>query len=117
MTGGHWAVLQSIAWARMISQYAQQESLGGALAKTFDGNHPCPMCRAIQQGQQQERQQHRNQARLNIVQRPDLLCDLRQTLIPSRSLASMPAVPFVPGWRPDFVPGPLKPPPRLAAAA
>lgn len=119
MLGGHWVALQSVAWVRMIVQYAQEDSLASALARTFDGEHPCEMCLAIQQGRQQEQQQEQNRkpAWLRTIETPDLLCDLRLAHLPARPSASTPAVPFVPGWRADFVDSPLKPPPRESAAA
>lgn len=55
--GLHWAVLQTVAWTGMIIAYSQNDSLQGAVGKTFDGQHPCPMCKAIKQGRAEERQQ------------------------------------------------------------
>jgi len=55
--GGHWAVLQSVAWARMIVEYAQGDSLTAAVAKTFDGAHPCSLCETVSEGRQQEKKQ------------------------------------------------------------
>jgi hypothetical protein len=55
--GGHWAVLQSVAWARMLVNYAQRDSLTVAVAKTFDGAHPCELCQTVSKGRQQEKQQ------------------------------------------------------------
>jgi hypothetical protein len=52
--GGHWAVLQVGAWAGMIVQYSQQSGLIAGLSQTFDGMHPCPICKAIQKGKKQE---------------------------------------------------------------
>ncbi|MEI8292644.1 MAG: hypothetical protein WCG66_01500 [bacterium] len=54
--GGHWGVLQSIAWAGMIWTYTTQDGsiLVGA-EKTFDGTHPCSMCRSIKAAKQQEK--------------------------------------------------------------
>ena len=35
--GGHWAVLQSVAWVGMAVSYSQNASFKEALQKTFDG--------------------------------------------------------------------------------
>jgi hypothetical protein len=48
-------VLQSFAWARMISQAARHDSLGTAVAKAFDGKHPCELCLAIKKGRSAEK--------------------------------------------------------------
>ena len=53
--GLHWAFLQSVAWVGMVVTYAQHESLPTALSKTFDGKHPCELCRAVAKGQQSEK--------------------------------------------------------------
>ncbi len=46
--GLHWILLQCIAWLGMAVVYSDQEgSIVEGLSKTFDGQHPCPMCLAI----------------------------------------------------------------------
>ena len=45
--GGHMALLQSVAWANMIRDYSHTGSVTTAFEKTFDGKHPCAMCRKI----------------------------------------------------------------------
>lgn len=55
--GLHWALLQTVAWTGMLIAYSQDGTVREAVTKTFDGNHPCPLCRAIQQGREEERQQ------------------------------------------------------------
>ncbi len=55
MLGAHWAVLQTLAWTTMLADNLQSESLETALVKTFDGKHPCPLCRAIAEGKKSER--------------------------------------------------------------
>lgn len=56
IAGGHWAVLQGVAWAGMVVEYSQSSTIGAALIKTFSGKAPCTMCRSIESGKQQERQ-------------------------------------------------------------
>ena len=55
--GGHWAVLQGIAWSRMVVDYTTHaHSLVTGVERTFSGNHPCPMCCKIaDERQKQER--------------------------------------------------------------
>ena len=54
-TDAQWLVLQSVAWAGMIVSYSQKAPLKTALAETFDGEHPCPLCKAIAAGKKSER--------------------------------------------------------------
>jgi hypothetical protein len=56
-TGGHWAFLQSVAWVSMAVQFSQSDSLPTALQKTLDGQHPCSLCKAIDEGLKDEKEQ------------------------------------------------------------
>ena len=60
MGGGHWAALQTVAWVRMSVDYTTATgSLKQGLTRTFDGEHPCEMCRQIKQGIEKDRQEER----------------------------------------------------------
>lgn len=48
--GLHWTVLQSAAWVSMIVSYSQDGSVGDAIEKTFDGQHPCALCQLVEHG-------------------------------------------------------------------
>ncbi len=48
--GLHWAVLQSAAWVGMAVKFSQDSSFGVALGKTFDGQHPCQLCKFVENG-------------------------------------------------------------------
>ena len=54
-TDAQWMVLQSVAWAGMIVSYSEKSPLKMALAETFDGKHPCPLCKAIAAGKKSEK--------------------------------------------------------------
>lgn len=54
LCGGHWGVMQAVAWANMLVDYSAQDGLVEGAKKTFDGEHPCCMCKAIQAGKEQE---------------------------------------------------------------
>jgi hypothetical protein len=54
LLGGHWAVLQTGAWMGMVVQYSQQAGLKAGFTQAFDGEHPCPVCKAIQDGKKHE---------------------------------------------------------------
>ena len=53
--GLHWAFLQAIAWTGMVISYAHDAPLGEAVVKTFDGKHPCVLCKQIAKGKQSEK--------------------------------------------------------------
>jgi len=38
----------------MIVQYSQRDGLTAGLTQAFDGDHPCSVCKAIQDGKKQE---------------------------------------------------------------
>ncbi len=39
----------------MVITYSQLGSVQEAISKTFDGKHPCPLCKAIQKGRAAEK--------------------------------------------------------------
>lgn len=53
--GGHWAVLQSVAWTNMLAENLREVSVTEAFEKTFDGQHPCRLCTAIKEGKKTEK--------------------------------------------------------------
>jgi hypothetical protein len=53
--GAHWALLQTVAWTTMLANNLQSGSLHDAVTKTFDGEHPCPLCRAIAAAKKSEK--------------------------------------------------------------
>lgn len=55
--GLHWALLQTVAWTGMLVSYSRASSLTEAVRKTFDGKHPCCMCKAIESGRKAEQEQ------------------------------------------------------------
>jgi hypothetical protein len=56
--GGHWAILQSAAWVGMLVNYSNTATLSEAWTKTFDGKHPCKMCKLVREGKKSERKQN-----------------------------------------------------------
>ncbi|MFM2295875.1 MAG: hypothetical protein RLZZ350_2288 [Verrucomicrobiota bacterium] len=53
--GGHWLVLQSVAWTTMLAaNLANHASVRAAVSETFDGEHPCPLCKVVRAGKQAE---------------------------------------------------------------
>lgn len=54
-TGTHWFVLQSVAWTTMLADNLHSGSIAEAIGRTFDGKHPCRLCREIANGKQNEK--------------------------------------------------------------
>ncbi len=53
--GGHLAVLQTVAWSRMLVDFSATDSLTVAVGKTFDGAHPCGLCKVVKQTKETEK--------------------------------------------------------------
>lgn len=57
LLGGPLAALQTFAWVRMAFTYSQNDGVGEGIAKTFDGQHMCSLCKEIakkRDGQQKD---------------------------------------------------------------
>jgi hypothetical protein len=65
--GGHWALLQSVAWMTMLVDYSKDAPLSVAVRKTFDGKHPCSLCKIVKHGQETEQKQDST----NLKVKPD----------------------------------------------
>lgn len=53
--GLHWGLLQTVAWVSMLADYTGKTgSIVEAASMTFDGEHACPLCRAIAEGKAKE---------------------------------------------------------------
>jgi hypothetical protein len=73
VTGTHWMLLQSVAWVGMAVSFARTESLPVALEKTFDGRHPCQLCKAVAEGKQHESKQEARQPGFKL----ELFCEAK----------------------------------------
>jgi hypothetical protein len=54
VAGGHWAILQTVAWAKMLGDFSRGASIEVAIMKTFSGKYPCALCRKVEKGRQIE---------------------------------------------------------------
>lgn len=71
--GAHWALLQSVAWVGMIVHFTREDSFTEAWSKTFDGQHPCAMCKAIHQGRAEEKKREQKQLKPGSKLEPGLV--------------------------------------------
>lgn len=53
--GLHWAFLQVVAWTGMVISYSQEATLSQAVSETFDGKHPCALCKRIAEAKHAEK--------------------------------------------------------------
>ena len=108
LIGGHWVLLQSVAWVGMFAKYSQVLSISEALSMTFDGQHPCKLCLRVQTGKQSQQKQES----LNVETKLEY-CYVRDFLI----LVAPPLVKSSTGFDDSWLfrsEAPPTPPPRLA---
>ncbi|NJK90732.1 MAG: hypothetical protein HC904_02195 [Blastochloris sp.] len=48
VSGAHLAVVQSLAWTQMLVEYTSESGLARGISQTFDGEHPCGMCKEVE---------------------------------------------------------------------
>ncbi len=112
MSGGQWLALQSFAWVRMTVTFAQHDSLGTALSKTFSGRYPCPLCVKAQTGWHQENQQEKKAPSALLDKMPEALWEVRcLTAPPAPAFAWTPGA-YASDFYFDFSDAPPSPPPR-----
>lgn len=110
-SGGHWTVLQTIAWTRMLVEYSRDASLVEAARETFSGERPCAMCKKIREGRQQEE----NRSPLPQWERlPEFMPDWERVTAPLPPASTRHLTAFVPNLFADFNATPPKPVPRIA---
>ena len=51
-------VVQSVAWGLMLVEYSRTTTFTAAVEMTFDGEHPCRLCREVQKQQHEGEQKH-----------------------------------------------------------
>ena len=54
--GVHWFALQSVGWASMLVSRTQTAGWQEAVRTTFDGEHPCEVCKLVSAGRKAEKQ-------------------------------------------------------------
>lgn len=107
-SGGHWAVLQSVAYARMVVEFAQKDSLGIAVKKAFAGRHFCSLCPKIRDGYNEQRKAPRTQT---VDRLPEFVGQSGGLLL-FMLTQGLEILSLLPSYI-DFSTAPPKPPPRL----
>ncbi|MEO7678254.1 MAG: hypothetical protein ABIV39_15965 [Verrucomicrobiota bacterium] len=105
--GGQWAVLQVVAWTGMTLSYSKQESFSAALSKTFDGKHPCKLCKMVRAG---KKAQNDSEAKLDTKKLDSIATPFFVFTFPPqrKRLIAQALIPQ------SFLAAPLSPPPKFA---
>lgn len=106
--GLHWIALQSFGWAQMFVTFAQTDPVKEALIKTFDGKHPCNICKLVEEGKHAENKQQIRKVEAKF----DYWLGSKETLLfPPPMARSLAVLADVADMRID---SPPSPPPRSA---
>jgi hypothetical protein len=105
-TGAHWVALQTLAWATMLASNLRMHSVSGAMSDTFDGEHPCCLCKAIAAGKKSEKKSEAVSPLLKqeyppVLEKTILFAPARFVVLPVADSAAE-----------SFLPKPPVPPPR-----
>jgi hypothetical protein len=82
LLGGHWAILQTAAWVGMAIEYCGHDGVQAGLTETFDGEHPCALCKSIAKNRTSEKNHSTLSALAKIV---SILQEETATLDPPRN--------------------------------
>ncbi len=108
--GMHWAVLQGVAWTGMFVANLNEGSVTEAVEKTFDGEHPCPLCLAVKEGQKKEKDDSKPLTVKSVKKFEAVLVVETRLMAPPAQIRSFPwLVSSFEGWSER----PSMPPPRV----
>ncbi len=111
-------LVQEVAWVNMLVTYTQERGLKRGVIETFDGEHPCELCKTAEKMRQQKGDDPAEPATPQTT-RPNLAWG--PMMIPGgRIQAPMPKCRDIPGvaagslyhWTGRAVDGPEPPPPK-----
>jgi hypothetical protein len=88
--GMHWAVLQGVAWTGMFLANLNQGTVTEAVEKTFDGEHPCPLCLAVKEGQKKEKDDSKPLTAKSVKKFEAVLVTETRLIAPSAQIRSFP---------------------------
>lgn len=74
--GGHWDIIQSVAWGKMIYELSQDAPIQTAIAKTLSGENPCDICKFVASGKKEHKEQqevHNSNLKLYAINAPSKL--------------------------------------------
>lgn len=112
-------LVQEVAWVKMLVSYSQERGLKRGIIETFDGKHPCGMCKIADEMRQQGNESDEPAAPQKT--RPTLtwsamMISTGEFETPTPKCSDMPLV--VAGWQQRLTgrgaDGPEPPPPKWA---
>lgn len=83
VAGGHWAMLQGIAWTSMVRDFSKSGSLTEAVSKTFDGKHPCPLCKKIAKAKSSESPEEKAPATVKAEKKAEVFVSASNSALPT----------------------------------
>jgi hypothetical protein len=107
--GGHWALLQSVAWVSMVLDFSKEAPLEVAVSKTFDGKHPCHICTFVKKGKESEQKRDMVKVKAKL----DFWVPTREIVLPLPAVESDLLFASKFSLR-SWLDGPPSPPPRWA---
>ena len=111
--GAQWVVLQSAAWVGMAVSYSVKAgSVSEGLSKTFDGAHPCPMCKLVAKGKASEKKD----AKVDAKQKIELFSQTSVPLVFSPPFVQKKFPLAASESAPSRITSPAVPPPRCGVA-
>jgi len=106
--GLHWSLLQSVAWTTMLVGNLQFLTISEAVQRTFDGKHPCALCKAVAEGKKSEK---KSETVLSLKKFDGLNQAVAILFSPPASFSAVEAGAI---FLKSFVQAPPTPPPRVA---
>ncbi len=103
--GGHWYVLQGIAWVNMVRDYSQIVPFTQAVSMTLSGQYPCPICKAIAEKKNSEQEKM-----LALDKYEKKFCPPIAVALPAPPVADFAYATVTPSFRPWSEPPPTPPP-------
>lgn len=88
--GMHWTVLQGVAWTGMFLANLNKGTVTEAVEKTFDGEHPCPLCLAVKEGQKKDNDDSKPLAAKSVKKFEAVLVTETRLVAPPAEIRSFP---------------------------
>jgi hypothetical protein len=121
LLGGDVAMLQIVAWTGMLVSRTAERGVAAAVESTFDGDEPCPLCKAVkavQQSDQKEEQPANPEGLITKLKLKDMLRADDLAALPPAAIPLLSTAPSMDAVRCGPAPSdaPPVPPPRMCAA-